>query len=169
MEVVSIFAENLYAFRYDGEIENEYDRLMDLWTDTEYLRGYATQNDVANVYGFIEDILKCAEVVQDFLEDIIHSQDDLELYFEALQESERKRVTLSLQKGKIRRNKLRLYAVKIDSNCFVIAGGAIKMSQRMDEHPDTEMELKKLNAAREYFRSNGVFDEDSFFELLIEN
>jgi site-specific DNA-adenine methylase len=169
MKVVSIFAENLYSFHYDGEVENEYNRLMNLWTDTEYLREYATQNGVADVYGFVNDILKYAEAVQNFLDDITHSQDTLELYFEALQESERKKPILSLQKGKIRRNQLRLYAVKIDSNCFVITGGAIKMSQRMDEHPDTEIELKKLNAAREYFRRNGVFDEDSFFELLIEN
>jgi hypothetical protein len=111
----------------------------------------------------------CSDAVQDFLDDISRKHDNLELYFEALEESERKRMTLSLQKGKMRRNKLRLYAVKIDTNCFVITGGAIKMSQRMDEHPDTNMELKKLNAAREYFRTNDVFDEDSFFELLIEN
>jgi hypothetical protein len=43
---------------------------------------------------------------------------------------------------------LRLYALKIDKDCFVITGGAIKVSQKMQE--------------------NGVFDSESFFELLSE-
>lgn len=73
---------------------------------------------------------------------------------------------LSLQKGKIKRNQLRLYAIKIDDDCFVITGGAIKMSQKMDEHEDTALELVKLNNARIYLNSKDVFNQDSFFELF---
>ena len=43
------------------------------------------------------------------------------------------------------------------------------MSQKMSGHPDTANELIKLNNARNYLNENGVFDEDSFFELLSEN
>jgi hypothetical protein len=50
----------------------------------------------------------------------------------------------------------------------VITGGAIKMSQTMQGHPDTDNELIKLKEARAYLKQNDVFDEDSFFELLIE-
>lgn len=39
----------------------------------------------------------------------------------------------------------------------------------MEDHPDTLAELGKLTKARSYFEENGVFDEDSFFELLNEN
>jgi hypothetical protein len=42
------------------------------------------------------------------------------------------------------------------------------MSLKMQEHPDTLEELKKLRAVRSYLNNNGVFDEDSFFELLSE-
>ena len=38
----------------------------------------------------------------------------------------------------------------------------------MNDHPDTKHEVEKLQKARDYFRQNGVFNEDSFFELLIE-
>ena len=75
---------------------------------------------------------------------------------------------MAFQKGKLKENILRYYAIKLDENCFVITGGAIKMSQTMQEHPDTTNELKKLEKARAYLKQNGVFDEDSFFELLIE-
>lgn len=33
MKIVSIFAYRLFAFQYDGEGLNEYDRLMNLWGD----------------------------------------------------------------------------------------------------------------------------------------
>lgn len=38
----------------------------------------------------------------------------------------------------------------------------------MKDHPDTEKELMKLNEARNYLQTNGVFDDASFFELILE-
>lgn len=63
---------------------------------------------------------------------------------------------------------MNLRAIKLDDECFVITEGAIKMSQTMQEHPDTDRELTKLKAARLFLKRRGVFDEDSFFELISE-
>lgn len=169
MEIVVIFEEKLFSFRYENEQDNEYDRLMNLWTNASYLQAYAKKNKVKDVYGFIEDILQHAEEIQDFLENLSQNKKPFGFYFEPLQESEAKRKILPLQKGKIPKNQLRLYAIKLDTNCFVITGGAIKMSQKMDEHPDTKNELVKLNNARSYLNKNGVVDADSFVELLNED
>ena len=49
MKIVNIFAEQLYAFHYQGEAENEYDRLIEDWTDVSYLRNYAKQNNIKDV------------------------------------------------------------------------------------------------------------------------
>ena len=49
----------------------------------------------------------------------------------------------------------------------MITGGAIKMSQTMQEHPFTSIELTKLNEARAFLQSNGVFDDDSFYEIIL--
>jgi hypothetical protein len=141
---------------------------MDLWTDVSYLRSYAKQNKVLHIDDFINHILNCAENIDDFLNNISHNNSSFDFYFENLQVSENDSKTLPFKKGKIRKNQLRLYAIKIDTNCFVITGGAIKMSQKMNDHPDTKHEVEKLQKARDYFRQNGVFNEDSFFELLIE-
>ncbi len=167
MKIICIFAENLFAFHYHNEVDNEYNRLMELWTDVTYLRNYATKNNIDNIYGFINEILENAEQIQDLLENISKIQESYSIYFQPLQNSERNKL-LALQKGKIKRNRLRYYAIKLDENCFVITGGAIKMSQTMQEHPDTERELRKLKRARAYLNKNGVFDEDSFYELFIE-
>lgn len=125
------------------------------------------KNNIQDTFEFIEDILLATEQIQDLLGEINHGKNRLELYFIPLQDSEHKR-KLAFQKGKIRRNKLRLYAIKIDDDCYVITGGAIKMSQKMDEHADTANELHKLKTARVYLNANGVFDQDSFYELLSE-
>ncbi len=66
MKIVTIFAPSLYAFHYEGNEDNEYDRLMDLWTDVSYLRSYAKQNKVLHIDDFINHILNCAENIDDF-------------------------------------------------------------------------------------------------------
>jgi hypothetical protein len=167
MKIVPIFADKLFAFHYKGEAVNEFDRLMDLWTDIAFLIDYLKENNITNVKKIVKDILQDAEQIQDFLDNISQNKEPYGFYFEPLQNSERNKL-LAFQKGKIRENILRYYAIKLDENCFVITGGAIKMSQKMQEHPDTTNELKKLEKARAYLKQNGVFDEDSFFELLIE-
>lgn len=166
MKIVSIFAENLYAFHYKDESDNEFARLMELWTDVEYLRNFAKFNGISESNRFVTEILSNAEEIDDFLYTLNSQLESFDRYFEPLQLSEYTKV-LSFQKGKIKRNQLRLYAIKIDKNCFVITGGAIKMSQTMQGHPTTSIELKKLNEARAFLESQGVFDVDSFYEIII--
>lgn len=167
MKIVRIFADQLFAFHYDHETNNEFDRLMDLWTDVAFLHQFVENNNIQNTSVFVQDILQDAEQIQDFLEHLNQNSQPYGFYFEPLQDAERNRL-LAFQKGKIRKNRLRYYAIKLDNNCFVITGGAIKMSQTMQDHPDTNNELAKLQAARAYLNKQGVFDEDSFYELLIE-
>lgn len=168
MKIVDIFAPTLFAFHYGGEADNEYDRLMDNWTDVSYLRNYAKNNSIDNVNQFVKDRLKDAEQIQDLLEEITTNKEPLEYYFRTLFDSESGIKTLSLQKGKIERNGIRLYAVKIDENCFVITGGAMKMSQAMQDHPDSNLELTKIKAAKAYLQENTIVDKDSFYELINE-
>jgi hypothetical protein len=166
MEIVSIFAPNLYAFHYKDESDNEFTRLMELWMDVGYLKAFAKVNGITDSNRFVTEILSNAEEIDDFLYNLDADLESFSRYFEPLQTSEYTKV-LSFQKGKIKRNRLRLYAIKIDNNCFVITGGAIKMSQTMQENPFTAIELKKLNEARTFLQSRGVFDDDSFYEIIL--
>ena len=76
-----------------------------------------------------------------------------------------------LFRSKGRQHCLRLYAIKIDEDTFVITGGAIKLPLHhlMDDREHTRIELQKLKSAKSYLKENGVFDEESFFEFLNEN
>lgn len=166
MKIVRIFENTLFSLHYGGENTNEFEKIMNEWTDINYLKDYADQNQIKKFEAFAENIIRDVEGIEDFFSTIQINKESFQLFFEPLQYSERKK-TLALQKGKIRRNSLRIYAIKID-DCFLITGGAIKMSQTMQEHPDTSKELFKLQHARQYLQNLGIISEETFFELNIE-
>jgi hypothetical protein len=170
MKIVDIFADQLFSIVYlnnEGVYDlNEYDRLMELWTDVDYLRKYAKINKIPNPTRFTRERLADAEKIQDLIEELTSQNKRLEQYFQPLYDHEVGIKILSFQKGKIERNGLRLYAIKIDDNCFVITGGAIKMSQAMQDHPDSNEELNKIKKAKSWLQDQDIIDQDSFFEFL---
>ncbi len=112
MKIVDIAAGQLYSFVYKRENgiyeENEYDRLLDLWTDVSYLRAYAKNNKVKDINQFVNNRLEGAEQIEDVLEEIVNNEQPLEYYF-TLYDTEMGVRILSLQKGKAsRKNGLRL-------------------------------------------------------------
>ena len=123
------------------------------------------------------DISKEPRDVSEIIEDAIDIDDtiieissnpkrSLEEFFKPLDNQEYHFVELSKQKG--RKNYLRLFAIKIDNNCFVITGGAIKFHHLNKDRPHTQKEMQKINRCRDYLKDNGVFDADSFYEFLNE-
>jgi hypothetical protein len=57
---------------------------------------------------------------------------------------------------------LRLYAIRISKNLYVVSGGAIKLTKAMKGIPHLEVELKKLLVTQEYLKEIGLFDEDDY-------
>lgn len=60
---------------------------------------------------------------------------------------------------------LRLYAIRVAPNLFVITGGAIKLTHRMEEREHTRVQLEKLEKVKRYLADQGLFDENDF-ELM---
>jgi hypothetical protein len=106
--------------------------------------------------------------MEDLINDIAESDGQFKRLFIPLKYSETNK-TISLRKGKINHNRLRLYAIKIIDELFIITGGAIKISQRMQDHPSTAQELSKLFEARLYLDINDTHNKDAFFELIAES
>lgn len=63
---------------------------------------------------------------------------------------------------------LRIYAIRLEPNVYIVTGGAIKLTRTMQEREHTLIELEKLRRCKEYLKANGVFDQDSFVELTNE-
>jgi hypothetical protein len=65
-------------------------------------------------------------------------------------------------KGLNNPNWLRIYAIRLDTNLFVISGGAIKLTPTMNDRTHLLMELEKLNITQKYLRD----DEDDVLDLF---
>jgi hypothetical protein len=168
MKIVRIFDPCLYAFKFDNK-SDELIRLIDFWTNQKELREYFENNGEVLDYYHIdieEAILQTIESANVLIELLLTYKTKLDYLFESLSNSLYQESLLPKQKYK--RKWIRLYAIKIESNYYIITGGAIKQSMKMKAHPDTNDELKKLDSCRSYFIEHGVIDADSFNDFLYE-
>lgn len=168
MKITRIFENQLYSFHYDEYNEIEYERNLNQWSNTAYLFEFAKENNIQDIVAFVDEIFDNLEEMEDLIDDIAETDGQFKRLFIPLKYSETNK-TISLRKGKINHNRLRLYAIKLIDELFIITGGAIKMSQRMLDHPGTAGELVKLSAARQYLDINEIHNEDAFFELIAES
>lgn len=169
MRIVPIFAPRLFAFHYPQEPLNALDTVLDNWSDMNYLNTFV-ETHIAYfppAQSMASLVTKLANDAGD-LDDIIFklstdSALSLDTFFKPLYNSEYRMVQLSLQKGRL--NYLRLYAIKVDSNCFVVTGGAIKPFQTMQEDEETQKQLQQLKTCKSFLQQQGVFDEASFTDF----
>jgi len=172
MEIVHTFVQGLYAIKYPGEPLDELERLLDEWNDIGALRKFFEDNSNDLKYHHLEvddAIIKTRKEAIGLREKLIDlsSQEipDLDSIFVNLDDYESRIIELAKQKSK--RKWLRLYALRVDTNAYVITGGAIKLTHKMKVRPHTAKELVKLEFCRNYLKDQGVFDIDSFNELDI--
>lgn len=87
-------------------------------------------------------------------------------FFRSLDNNEYRLVSLSKQKA--RKNYLRLYAIRLNADCFLVTGGAIKFHHLNKDRPHTQIEMQKLSKCKDYLIENGVFDADDLYQYLKE-
>lgn len=175
MKIVCIFVDKLYSFHYENESNNELGKLLDSWNDASFLFSFYKQNEtlicnnkflkISNSSQFANKVIEDAKEIDEIL-DVLSNDGSLNEFFIPLSAEQPYNMQLSKNKG--RKRLLRLYALKIDENCFVITGGAIKITKTMDEHNDTKKELAKIDKCRNYLKQNNVVDSGSFYEFLNE-
>lgn len=172
MKIVRIFGDQLFTFHFNDEKMNELQRLLTLWNDTAYLYKFVTENrlDVPKdepIPSLVLQLNENANEIDDILNEISSdSRRSLDEFFKPLDNKEYHIVELSKQKG--RKNYLRLFAIRIDTNCFIITGGAIKFHHLNKDRLHTHKEMQKIDRCRDYLKNNNVFDSDSFYEFLNE-
>lgn len=187
MDLFSIFASELYSIRYDDEVENEFDRLFKLWNNVEFVSEFVHRNAFLlrdkfwNGYSendVVELVRKESSNFQVGLlklhTNTMHGEypgfdnkfepicpDDrggkYELVESEIHGSDRKRVPY--------RTVLRLYAVKVDVNVFVIGGGGIKLTKAYQDTPGLSEEVAKLKRLKQYLIDNGIFDQENLKQI----
>lgn len=181
MEFVRILKgfDHLWGVFKDRE-DDELTALFKQWNNAEYLFEFFMNNyDDLKSYFHIERI---SEAVSDTFEDADALEElilefpyteNLDDVFYPLDITDANQTTLSRNKARNwNRSRhaswLRIYAIRVEPNIYIITGGAIKLTRTMQEREHTRIELDKLNRCKHYLKSHGVFDIDSFVELLSE-
>ena len=100
-------------------------------------------------------------------------QADLDKLFRPLENSRTSEMLLGKEKAKIKERPqhaswLRIYAIKLEPGCYIITGGAIKLTRTMQEREHTLNELKKMEQVRNYLIRNQAIDADGFADYMSE-
>lgn len=119
---------------------------------------------IINIDDAIFDTLSDAVRMQSLILDISPNA-DLYSIFKPLHNSRTAEILLGKEKEKGFRTSghlswLRLYAIKLEPQTYVITGGAIKLTYTMNERQHTLSELNRMEMVRNFLIENGVVDLD---------
>ena len=167
----------LWAVRYDRDPINILGLLFQNWTDVDWLKEFFLSNKgdlernfkITNIDRAIYDTLTEAEELECLILDLAE-ESDLDKIFRPLNNMRTSELMLGKEKAKgkrvTHRSWLRLYALKLEKNIYLITGGAIKLTFTMQERSHTLKELEKMEMVRNYLIDNGVTDLEGFIDFL---
>ena len=173
--------DHLWAVKYPKEELDELSTLFRKWTNGEFLFDFFMENfddlkeffHIERIDEAINDTFEDADDLQELILDFPYTE-NLDELFKPLDITDSRTRELSREKARnwVRQRHaswLRIYAVRLEPNVYVVTGGAIKLTRTMQDREHTMIELKKLNNCKAYLKENGVFDQDSFVELINED
>lgn len=170
----------LWAVHYEGDEDNILNTVFDQWDDVLWLREFFKKNyadlqsyfQITDVDVAVDMTAEDSDVLQRKILDI-SPEANLDELFRPLNNWQTTEVTLNREKANPktithRRSWLRIYALKLQDGCYIITGGAIKLTRTMQEREHTLMELLKQEQVRLFLLQNHIIDTDSFVDYLAE-
>lgn len=168
---------NLFAVRYDGDSDNILETLFDQWSDVIWLRMFFREHSsdlrryfaIDNINEAIQDTLDDNEILQRTILSL--NVDNLNAVFRPLDNMSTGMNILDKEKTRPKSSSrhvswLRLYAIKLDDGKFLITGGAIKLTHRMEDRKHTAEELQRLDQVRNILMAESVYDSISFEDYV---
>lgn len=171
---------SLWAVRYDGESDNSLRMVFNQWNDPEWLWNFFTENmadlesyfKITDVDQAIYDTMDDSDELECLILDISPDA-NLDKFFRPLENSRTAEMILGKEKTRLWQRAehaswLRLYAIKLEPGCYIITGGAIKLTRTMQEREHTLKELRKMEHVRNLLIEQGAIDADGFEDYLTE-
>ncbi|HUZ59241.1 MAG TPA: hypothetical protein VMU83_10700 [Hanamia sp.] len=192
MKLTTIFVDEnckgLHSFCYkEHDFLCEFDRLFNLWNNPVYIRRYLKENISYLQGGFYGDItleeaitevrrdiqVMQSEILRASINISKRNDENLECLFRPfhnleIQGKDYQEVKYKLEKWEYKKSKIRLYAIRLSQDTFIITGGAIKLVKLMEDHVDTVKEKEKLKLARNWLKANDFLFEDNLKEYYEE-
>lgn len=170
VELTRIVPETLWAARFEGNDENEFDRAFNRWENPEYLDAFFTEHEqdlVKDFYGYcsvsqaVSITILEADAFERQLLQVAQGRDlqkRLGDIFKPLDKTARLKIVNEKSKayGTGAKSWLRIYAVRLTFDFFVISGSAIKLTKTMNEREHLKEELEKLNVLVRFLKELNI-------------
>lgn len=155
---------------------SEYDRLLCIWNNPKYLFDYFTSKKkyLDGPYYNKIPVTDAGDMTQEYIDPFFDKLDskNLEEVFQTLHDKptdkDDNRYKHKIKETKNNRNWLRIYAIRIEKNVFVITGGSIKLWERMDEDDATIIELEKIKMVKNFLAEEFICDLESLNAYVLE-
>ena len=167
----------LWAVKYDEMQDNILYHTFHDWLDMDWLENFFSEHAadlqqyfrITNIEDAIFDTMSDATRLQALILDLSPDA-NLDILFRPLENNRTAEMVLGKEKAKGFRTSghpswLRLYALKLEPETYVITGGAIKLTHTMGERQHTIMELQKMENVRNFLLAKGVSDLDGMYDL----
>lgn len=178
MVIEEIFPPHIYSVRYDGEDDNEYDRLFNEWNDMEYVTTFMETHQqylsspVWSQTPTPEDasrqVYEEAEIMESNFEELAEnsangSKPDFDSLFRFFNGKYQYELEIPPMKsyGPKRPSLLRIYAIKLQQNRYLITGGGIKLADTIQNSPGLQDHvLQNIDKVRDFLFTNGISDSE---------
>jgi hypothetical protein len=151
MNIVRIFVEEegengIWSIHINGKTKNEFENFFDQTNDVRFLYNFFEKHQADLMAGFFgkmttEDaVLRTLEEVEE-MEDVLYDYTErgfsengncLQHLFKPLNNYEYAICSHQKSKARIKRGWLRIYALRLAPNCYLVTGGAIKITYDMN-------------------------------------
>lgn len=180
MEIVEIYKDWLYSISFAEEDLNEYHRVFREWHDLDYLVDFFTENrDSVNTNFWkragldpdtpelsAERVIDEADSLETYINQLVANcsegvKPDFDEYFHFLGGKYKCLWSLEPVKsyGTGSPSLLRLYAIKIDANCYLIVYGGIKLGDTIQNSPVLKDKVfNKIDSVLRFLKANGITD-----------
>ncbi len=172
---------HLWAVRDENKETDELNMLFRQWSNANYLLDFFLENiddlqgyfHIERISDSIKDTMEDADELERLILDFPYTE-QLDGLFHPLSLFDNRAHELTREKARNWERErhaswLRIYAIRIEPNVYIVTGGAIKLTAKMQDREHTMLELDKLNRCRNFLQQNGIFDKDSFIDYFEED
>lgn len=178
MEIVEIYKDWLYSISFDEEDLTEYHRVFREWHDLDYLVNFFTNNksclrtnfwinaglDPDNPELSAERVINEANNLEEYIKKLVANcsrgiKPDFDEYFHFLGGKYKCLWSMEPVKsyGTDMPSLLRLYAIKMDTNCYLIVYGGIKLGETIQNSPVLKDKVfNKIDSVLNFLKANGI-------------
>ncbi len=174
MEIEEIYPPFIYSVRYDGQKQNEFHRLFTEWNDVETIMTFLEENESylkVNIWNNIKRLEQAAsQVLKEAMElellfDVLAEnaeqghKPDFDSHFKYLDGQYKYAISYIPMKsyGMKRPSLLRIYAIKLETNVYLITGGGIKLAETIQKSPGLKGHvLQNIDRVITWLKQQGI-------------